>query len=401
MRAGRRHNVQTVFMRRSSTHGHYNASSLGTSNLNMSLYDAIKSGVYDVTRGVFVDPFSGEIMTLKQAAARKAINANVREIVHPISKQRLTLKAVLNTSLIDSDQGLFHNPKTKKSYTLQEAVDMGYIVKAVSLQTIYGEGGLDESGRIADRSGRRLTLIEAMEQGVLDTDIKCILDPRSSEYLSLTEARARGLIDEHGQFVNPSTGRPISIYAAVERGLTRLATEQVHLAAKCVLDTARSETVTFVEAVKRDVIDLEQGCYVDTRNNRRMSLESASRHEYVDPTLVAQLHTDCGLRDARGQPLTALQAFQSGVVDVHTGRIYDVTSGGESMSIQEAVQSGLLPAEKAQLLMSLTSAVVTTMTVHPTSSARTGARDSQHDSDNTLTSVSDIDSSFEIVSWPL
>ena len=105
MRAGRRHNVQTVFMRRSSTHGHYNASSLGTSNLNMSLYDAIKSGVYDVTRGVFVDPFSGEIMTLKQAAARKAINANVREIVHPISKQRLTLKAVLNTSLIDSDQG--------------------------------------------------------------------------------------------------------------------------------------------------------------------------------------------------------------------------------------------------------------------------------------------------------
>lgn len=338
----RHHNVQTVLLRQSSSHGHYNASSLGTSNLNMSLYDAIESGVYVVTRGVFVDPFSGEVMTLKQAAARKAINDNVREIVHPISKQRMTLRAaMLNTSLIDSDQGLFHNPKTKKSYTLQEAVDMGYIIKGASLQTIYTEGGLDEQGRVSDKSGRKMTLLEAMEHGFLDTDIKCILDPRTNEYLSLTEARARGLINEHGQFVNPATGQPISIHTAVSHGITRLATQRVQLASKCVLDTASNETITFVEAVTRGCIDLGNGCYVDTRHGKQMALESAARHEFVDPELANQLGLESGLRDARGRMLTVMEAFQTGAVDVHTGRIYDVSTG-QTMTIQEAVKAGYI-----------------------------------------------------------
>ena len=94
--------------------------------MNLSLYDAITSGVYDARIGMFIDPFSGEHMTLQQAVARNAINANVKEIIHPITKQRLAVQQVLNnTSLVDSDQGLFHNPKNKNSYTMQEAVDIG------------------------------------------------------------------------------------------------------------------------------------------------------------------------------------------------------------------------------------------------------------------------------------
>ena len=313
----------------------------GTSDVNLSLYDAVTSGVYDHRIGMFIDPFSGEHMTLKQAVARRAINANIKEIIHPITRERMTLQQVLNnTSLVDSDQGLFHNPKNKKSYTMQEAVDMGYIVKPLSLHSAISEGALDESGVFRDRSGRKLTLLDAMEQGLLDTDFKCILDPRTNELLSLTEARARGLINAQGQFVNPSTGRPISIHAAVSIGVAKLVSEQTKLAPKCIMDTSNGEWITFVDAVKRGCFDLQTASYVDLRKNKRMSITAAVSQKCMDSQLAEQLGKLSGLRDAMGRELTVLEACQQGCIDVQTGRVYDMKSR-RTLTIQQAADEGL------------------------------------------------------------
>ena len=213
-------------------------------------------------------------------------------------------------------------------------------MKPLSLHSAIFEGALDEAGIFRDRSGRKLTLIEAMEQGLLDTDFKCILDPRTNELLSLTEARARGLINDQGQFVNPSTGRPISIHSAVSMGVAKLVTEQTKLAPKCTMDTSNSEWITFVDAVKRGCFDLQTASFVDTRNKRRMSITAAVTQKLMDVQVAEQLGRLSGLKDARGRVLTVLKACQQGCVDVHTGRIYDVASG-RSMSIQQAADEGV------------------------------------------------------------
>ena len=333
--------VQTLTSRDVTVRAHFGGSSLKNCDLNLSLHDAITCGVYDASRGVFVDPFTNDVMTLSEAVASGAIDGSAREVVNPVSGQRLPVRTVLHSTLMDAERALFHDPKTRKSMTLTEAADKGYVIPIPTLTSLYLNGDLDNEGRVTDRQGgnRKWTLLEAVETSLIDSDVSCVIDPQSGEHLSLTEALARGLIDENGCFVERKSGRKHSLLAAINSGRLVLTSREVRLAPRVVLDTATDERVTLAQALQTGCIDVTRAQFVDRRDGARMSLDDATDARYVSPSLRAHLQADSGLADSDGAPLTVLQALQTKRFNVDTGSVRDV-SGSRWLTIAGAVETG-------------------------------------------------------------
>lgn len=209
---------------------------------------------------------------------------------------------------------------------------------------------------------KKLKLIEAIHQGVLDTDFKCIVDPRSNEILSLSEAMERGLINSEGQFVHPTTGEEVPLQDAVNQGLAKLVSEETSFAQRVVTNAKTGEKVTLAESLAQGLIDPATGQYVDPRSGRKMKMQDAVQQGYVNATLAKELEANSGLQDIVGQPLSVLEVLKRGLLDPKSGTVTDPSSG-DTMLIQEAVAAGVFDSETAQKLMKLTSPMVTTTTV--------------------------------------
>ena len=197
-----------------------------------------------------------------------------------------------------------------------------------------------EEGRVTDRTSgnRKWTLLEAVETSLVDSDVRCVIDPQSGEHLSLTEALARGLIDENGRFVERKSGRTHSLLSAINTARLVVTSRQVRLAPRVVLDTDSDERLTLEQGIQRGCVDVARAQFIDRRDGRRLPLAEASSRGLVSPSMVEHLQNDCGLADSDGAALTLLQALQTQRIDVSGGRVRDVS--GSWMSIAQAVESG-------------------------------------------------------------
>ncbi len=349
----------------SSSHnkGYYGLSNVSGVSLGLSLSQALAQGLYDNRLGRFIDPVSREELTLQDAIQRKLIDPTVAEIVHPVTGERLSLEAAISEGVVDPVSGRFRDLRSGKQISLLDARDRQLIQEKVTLTEAATAGILDESGQFWDsRRCRRLTLMEAIERGLLDTDTKCILDPRTEELLSLSEAIARGLINPQGKFVHPTTGQELSIQAAVNQGLAQLLQENIHFPERGVQDTITEETITMSEAIARGYIDPSRGVYINKSTGREMSIDDAVAKGLISHSLAKQLQEPSGLRDIIGKELSVLEALKRGLIDHKSGRVIDPSSG-RNMSIEDAVGAGVLDPTKARTLMELTSSVVKTTTV--------------------------------------
>ena len=197
----------------SRTHGFYGVGGLKDAGVTLTLADALEKGLYNARTGKFVDPVSKEELTLQDAIRRGLLDSYAKDVVHPVTGERLSVEDAISLGVLDAISGDYVDPKSGRRTTLDEAASRSLVLKPISFREALTEGLLDESGWIRDaRSGRRLPLTDAVDQGVLDADIKCILDPGTRELLSLEEATERGVISTRGQYLHPTrSGQPMSI----------------------------------------------------------------------------------------------------------------------------------------------------------------------------------------------
>ena len=197
---------------KSRTHGFYEVGSMKDTGVTLTLADALEKGLYNPRTGKFVDPVSKEEITIQDAMRRGLLDPYAKDIVHPVTGEKLSLEDAISQGVVDPKSGQYVDPRSGRRVTLDEATSRSLLLKPISLHSALTEGLVDDRGLIKDiRTGRKLTLTEAIEKGILDTDIKCILDPRTNELLSLEEAMERGLINPRGEYVDPHTGRRMSI----------------------------------------------------------------------------------------------------------------------------------------------------------------------------------------------
>lgn len=120
------------------------------------------------------------------------------------------------------------------------------------------------------------------------------IDASTAERVDLAEALRRGLIDEtDGHYFNSLTQRTIPAEEAVFDGWilaefddTRPEYEKETYAVISVVDQLLGRAVSFVQAVRRKLIDYDTGSYVDNRTRKKVYMGDAFRQGLVKGRLV-------------------------------------------------------------------------------------------------------------------
>lgn len=213
--------VNIVASSTSRLHGFYEVNSMRDTGVTLTLADALEKGLYNGETGKLVDPVSNDEMSIQEAIQLGLLDPYAKDLVHPVTGEKLNVEEAVAQGVLDPQSGQFIDPRSGRKVTLEEAAARSLILKPISLGGAITQGLLEESGLIRDiRTGRKLTLPEAVDKGILDADVKCVLDPRTRELLSLEEAMERGVITQQGEYVDPRSGRrmPVQVRSTAVRG---------------------------------------------------------------------------------------------------------------------------------------------------------------------------------------
>ena len=157
---------------------------------------------------------------------------------------------------------------------------------------------------------QEFSLLEAVDQGLVDKDSIIITDPNTGESMSLDEAADKGLLNtQTGEVVDPASGRSMTFGESLKRGL--LAAAVAPIAAPILLKQKVEE-------------------YLENKN-------SGQAKEASDDTEDDITVTD----PVTGKDIPIDDAVKAGIIDEKTGNYID-TQTGESLTFQEAINEGLI-----------------------------------------------------------
>lgn len=168
--------------------------------IGITLSDCIGEGYIDGFSGEFVDRNSSEKFTLREALERgkELVRDNAREVVNTSTNQRITLNEAILCHAINPRKGNYTDLQSRVELAFQKAHEFGLISKPMTLTEVVDKGIFDSSGHFTDR-GNRYTLIEAINAGLLDPEVRHIVDEAEQEVISISEALERGVLTTGGQ----------------------------------------------------------------------------------------------------------------------------------------------------------------------------------------------------------
>ena len=288
---------------------------LATNSTSLSVLEALDQGLYDAASGKFRNPFTGIQENLQEAIESGLIDGS--------------------SATIQRADGIVETLK-ETSTPLDEAVRKGLILparKALSLPEAIALKYYDKDSGLFQFAGspEKVNLQAAISAGIIKTSTLCVKDPRSGDILTLADAIHSGIIGaKSGTATDPSSGAVMDFEAAVDRGF--------------IIPANRKLSVT--EAVMKGIYDPASGKFLPAGNTE---LSAAIRSGIID--------SGCNLvrNYATGSVVTFDQAVADGLIDVESATL-KVSSGGERMDFQAALDAGLLI--EIQRPLSLSEAIV-------------------------------------------
>ncbi|XP_072947987.1 uncharacterized protein shot isoform X1 [Epargyreus clarus] len=179
----------------------------------LTFEQAIEDGHLNIATARFTDPQSNEVFTIKDAATMGYIDPDTALIKDNLKKRLIKLPEAFRKGLMDAEKGNILDTETSKLNTLTAAIESGLLMtpkKSFSLiETlnfgIYNPttGALNDpfiTTSVMDR--KRLTLGEAIQQGIVDPSSTVVKEPDTGKILPLVQAIEK-------QLINPVDGRLI------------------------------------------------------------------------------------------------------------------------------------------------------------------------------------------------
>ena len=185
-----------------------------TTGTTLDLQECIESGIMDVygnltdthtgaricyhdavKKGMVVDVAILEEPKMKQTVTTETTKLVVHDVEHPVTKMGLKLQRAIDQGVIDVTAGIYRNPKTKD---------------AVRLNVAYEEGLI--RGEVIDVFKTKEEIITSVtkEQKLvtLTPDDTMVVEPGTNNFISMEEAKGKGIIDEEsGLYIDPRTGK--------------------------------------------------------------------------------------------------------------------------------------------------------------------------------------------------
>lgn len=320
-----------------------------------TLSDCLEAGLIDGYSGEFVDKHSGEKITLREAVSKQCalLNLHVPEIVKTDENRRITLGEAIVRNAVNTRQGNFNDLLKSQTLTLQEAFSQALIQKPLTLTEISQKDLIDSTNKFIDEGTKsRFTLLEAIAAGLLDPDIRHIVDPDEKDVVSIAEALERGLLEPDGRIVLQKQQKIFSINEAVIDGLLIKRVRHSIFNVKGIKNTKTKENLTFNEAIDCGVIILQAERIVDVATNESFLINDCADKDLLDPMLFQLLTTSLGIKNGAKQDMTVIRAIAKGFIDPQKGIYVDKRTNRE-LSPKQAYDDGFLTLRGALQLSSM------------------------------------------------
>ncbi|XP_037914649.1 microtubule-actin cross-linking factor 1 isoform X27 [Hermetia illucens] len=333
----------------------------------LSLSDAIQHGLVD-NSGWISDRNSGDKFRLDSAISNNLIDPNIREVVDAKNDVKVTLNEALKAGILNAKTGRYMNAVTKEKLTFVEAKNRQLIVKPFTLKDVCDLNLIDKNGKITSPMRReKLSIIQAMEAGVLDSDnVKCVTKQKG-ELITLSEAIADGVIlPAEAKYRDSITGEIMSIPDAVDRGLISSVSQKSIFNIDGFKDPYSGEFVSFNAALGKDVLRRKNGEFLlDAGKGNFVDLKSGIEAGLVRPEVFEMLNRPVGVQDASGRELTVLDLVYLDLIDPKSGYLLDPNTKAV-VPLDTAIERKFITPEGALLISSLLNITLTTETVTKT-----------------------------------
>lgn len=332
----------------------------------LSLSDAIVHGLID-TSGWALDRNSGDKFRLDSAIANGLITPHVREIVDAKNDIKITVQQALDAGILNAKTGRYMQNVTKEKLTFIEAKNRQLIGKPMTLKDVCDLNLLEKNGTIISPTRRnKLTIVDAINVGVLDDDTLKSVTKTKDERVTLAQALAEGIILPESKYRDAITQEEMSIPDAVERGLISSVSQRSIFNIDGFKDPNSNDFVSLNVALSKNLLRKKDGQFqLDTGKGTLIALSDGVENGLVRPEFNEMINRPIGVFDASGKQLTVLDLVYYDLIDPKSGFLLHPKTKA-IVPLDHAIESKLITPEGALLLSSLLNITLTTETVTKT-----------------------------------
>ncbi|KAF9797759.1 hypothetical protein SFRURICE_017954 [Spodoptera frugiperda] len=294
-----------------------------------TLQEGLVQGFYDPETGLLT--INDVTMTLEDAIKIGNINPEALTVRNSITGEIISLADAIKAGIIDSKEGKVRDPIHGDKISLTDASERGLIVPAK----------------------RKLSLPEAVFKGFYDPKTGKFSNPLSKEKIPTDRAIKKRLIDPQSTLVH-AAGKVIPFEFAVDRGIIDSRTGTIRLGdenidfreafERGILVEVR-KPMSLIEAFEKGVYNEITGLFMDPQSGKKYTLVEAIKLNMIDAHSVHILDNRLGKWDK----ITLPESLETGVIDDQTGRIRNINSDNEEISLRKAFEIGLLVDSKAPI----------------------------------------------------
>ncbi|ESN93740.1 hypothetical protein HELRODRAFT_193942 [Helobdella robusta] len=205
-------------------------------------------------------------------------------------KSQISLDEAIQYGILDVNHGLYVDPMTKATRPIPTAMSEG-LIRVEAVTETASKPKVEELGMITVKS-----LVG--EDTTKEYRLLGAIDPLTAERLTVEEATKRGWLRKEKFKIGDDDEIPIEeavevgwIQAEIVRkqnadSLDANEYETRNYLVRAVVDTQSKKTITFSEAVQLGIIDIDHGCFVDSRGGERVSIGEALKRGFIKGRLV-------------------------------------------------------------------------------------------------------------------
>ncbi|XP_050356010.1 uncharacterized protein LOC126777145 isoform X17 [Nymphalis io] len=346
----------------------------------VTVESAFEQGLYDPKTGEIQDINTGELVPIGDAVQKGLIDQESLLIRAPQSNEVLTLSDAIERGIVEINGGIITIIETQEIIEISVAIQRGLITiarRAISIEAVIHENMYEpNTGKIIDKvTDQLLGIDEAVERNIVHPTISEIKDTVLEKYVPLSEALDTKLINpETGKIKDKKTGKYIPLDDALKKGL--IATKAVTFSLLDVIelgyyspDTCKilnprtGETVTLRKAIQDELIDPSNIKIKDDRLEAVVTFEQAVKTDLLDLDRGIITSPQYNLKDAceKGyiisdkKPWSLQEGLVQGFYDPETGLL---TINNVTMTLEEAIKIGNINPEALTVRNSVSGEII-------------------------------------------
>ena len=277
---------------------------------------------------------------------------SIHTVLDPVTGRKLSASQAIDRGLLNLTSGIYSHPATGEKLTIPEAVDRGFVEA-------------DTSSTITQPTVLKPTSVQ-IDAGSKTFTVRSVLDPRTKEEMSVTEAVSKGILDQSMcKYLDTHTGQTIPLRDAAHKGLVlmeeverspiRTDVVQESLTVTAIVDPTTGKDVSLQKAVKKGMFDPERGLVQNKLTGKMISLDDAVKQglakvEVGDGKTSEEIIRGIIVEKVKdpmtGRDLKVSEAKRRGILNSESGFYVDHKTN-TSMTIEDAMQNELIQGRKS------------------------------------------------------